>query len=153
MKKQIQQGFTLIELMIVIAIIGILASIAIPQYQIYTQRTEVTTSIAVIRPVQLAIQEAFSRTGKMPASEADLAQYGVDDFTDYADVGLIKTVTVKALTAEITLTFIAAAPADIADKTLIITPKDTNGIVNFIVKPDAAGGTLEAKFRPNLPTS
>ena len=49
--KTAQQGFTLIEFMIVIAIIGILASVAIPQYQVYTQRSEVTTSLSAVRPL------------------------------------------------------------------------------------------------------
>jgi len=155
MKKQMQQGFTLIELMIVIAIIGILASIAIPQYQIYTQRAEVTTSIAAVRTVQLAIQEHYSTTGGLPATAAALAQFGVDDMNDFNNVGIIASVSVAAVTAAMTITYDSVAngaPADVAGKTLIITPTVANGIVTFTIAA-AAPGDLDAKYRPNLPSS
>ena len=70
-KTRQQQGFTLIELMIVIAIIGILASVAIPQYQIYTQRAEATTSLGAIRAVQLGVQEYAATQGTLPSSLAN----------------------------------------------------------------------------------
>jgi type IV pilus assembly protein PilA len=59
MLKQVQKGFTLIELMIVIAIIGILAAIAIPAYQDYTVRAKVTEGIAAAGAAKAAVAEAF----------------------------------------------------------------------------------------------
>ena len=65
--KTIQQGFTLIELMIVIAIIGILAAIAIPAYQNYTIRSQVTEGISVAAGWKTAISEYYAQNGSFPS--------------------------------------------------------------------------------------
>ena len=66
MRKQIQKGFTLIELMIVIAIIGILAAIAIPAYQDYTIRTQVTEGINLSAAVKAGLADYYSQHGAFP---------------------------------------------------------------------------------------
>jgi type IV pilus assembly protein PilA len=151
--KKTQSGFTLIELMIVIAIIGILASVAIPQYQVYTQRAEATAVVSNVRNVQLAIQEFYSTTGNLPPAIADLARYGViaKTLTDISDdVDLIASVTVVGTTADILIKFDTATsgvPAGLADKTMIISPWANNGVITFGI---ATASTLEEKYRPNL---
>jgi type IV pilus assembly protein PilA len=76
MKKAIQKGFTLIELMIVVAIIGILAAIAIPAYQDYTIRSQVTEGLNLAGSVKAAVAETLAQTGAWPTT---LTQLGIVD--------------------------------------------------------------------------
>ena len=151
--KNTQSGFTLIELMIVIAIIGILASVAIPQYQVYTQRTEATTALSSIRTVQLAVQEYYSVNGELPEKFADLASTGINTAAlneIAAGTSLISGVAVADRTAAITITFDANATASLANATLIVTPTESENVITFGIATGAAGGTLDIKYRPNL---
>jgi type IV pilus assembly protein PilA len=74
--KAIQKGFTLIELMIVVAIIGILAAIAIPAYQDYTIRSQVTEGLNLAGSVKAAVAETVAQTGEWPTT---LTQLGIVD--------------------------------------------------------------------------
>jgi len=71
--KVIQKGFTLIELMIVIAIIGILAAIALPAYQDYTIRAQVTEGLSLAGGVETAEADYFAQYGVMPAAGVTIA--------------------------------------------------------------------------------
>jgi type IV pilus assembly protein PilA len=72
--KKIQQGFTLIELMIVVAIIGILAAIAIPAYQDYTIRAQVTEGLNLASAIKAAVAESYADRGQWPA---DMVALGI----------------------------------------------------------------------------
>lgn len=68
--KTLQKGFTLIELMIVVAIIAILAAIAIPAYQDYMIRSQVTEGITLMDGAKTGVAEFFSNSGRMPGNNA-----------------------------------------------------------------------------------
>lgn len=73
MLKQVQKGFTLIELMIVVAIIGILAAIAIPAYQDYTIRAQVTEGMNLASAVKAEVAEYFAQNGTWPTALTGVA--------------------------------------------------------------------------------
>jgi type IV pilus assembly protein PilA len=79
MLKTVQKGFTLIELMIVVAIIGILAAIAIPAYQDYTIRSQVTEGLNLAGAVKAAVAERYAQTGVWPVTLTELGIVDVNN--------------------------------------------------------------------------
>jgi type IV pilus assembly protein PilA len=143
--KQMQKGFTLIELMIVVAIIGILAAIAIPAYQDYTIRSQVTEGLSLAGAAKAAVAESYSQTGQAPVNRTLAGMSNVE--TDTTG----KYVTeVRVTNGTIQVTYGGnEVNSKIKTKTLSLTPYQTPdasvtwqcGAANAPVAPAALLGT------------
>ncbi|HQQ61978.1 MAG TPA: pilin [Pseudomonadales bacterium] len=138
MKKQMQQGFTLIELMIVVAIVGILAAIALPAYQDYTVRSRVSEALLMGDAAKTTVaenavngQSTFNAGWNPPTSTENVASVSIGS-TD----GVI-TVTTTAKAGGGTVTF---APSPTLSSGSIPTDR---------LSWSCTGGTLTAKYRPS----
>ncbi|MDF1646022.1 MAG: pilin [Legionellaceae bacterium] len=130
------QGFTLIELMIVVAIIGILAAVAIPAYQDYTIRARVIEGVHLASAAKIAVSESVLSTSHLPKTQIETGYESPEATANVASIKIAdKTAAIMVMYTE-----------NVGKKsTLILTPTlDAMGDISWACD----GGTLASKYRP-----
>jgi|SRR5690554_4908269 len=131
-----QQGFTLIELMIVVAIIGILAAVAIPAYQDYIGRSQVSEAISLTGGVKAPLAEFVQQNGRVPSIERLGATTEGQYVTSVAIGGNVSAMTITATMRTV------GVNANIAGETIIIS--SNNQGANW-----SCGGSVPTQYRPS----
>ena len=137
--RNIQKGFTLIELMIVVAIIGILAAVAIPAYQDYIARSQVSEAVSLTAGGKTPLAEYFNDKGSWPAAASDVMGNLAGKYVCTITLGgAVTTVGTISVEARMKNTGVNSA---ITDGTLILTSNDAK-------QWSCTSGNLAPKYRP-----
>ena len=152
--KRVQQGFTLIELMIVVAIIGILAAVAIPQYQQYTVKAHLGNAMAGVDSIKTAIAECVQEAGGVPTNCYN-GNSGVPSDTNFTPTKEIASIATSATStaATITATLATGLGTGVDGQTITwtATPSSTSSSLIWVVTTTVSS-TYSAALTKNNPS-
>ena len=141
-----QQGFTLIELMIVVAIIGILAAVAIPAYQNFTIKAKVGNALQSVQSLKIQVSSCLLQAGGV-ADECDEGTNGISTFTRTKEV-----VSAEVTDGEITLTLADDTGVGVAGETITMVPTLTEATVTWFNSTSSLNeAAVHAVTRNNIP--
>ncbi|AIZ26401.1 TPA: pilin [Neisseria meningitidis] len=142
--KAIQKGFTLIELMIVIAIVGILAAVALPAYQDYTARAQMSEALTLAEGQKSAVVEYYSDNGTFPNSNTSAGIAASNEIKGkyVASVKVEGNASVASITATMNSSNVNK---DIKGKALVLVGKQNSGSFSWECKK----GSVDEKFLPS----
>jgi type IV pilus assembly protein PilA len=141
--KRLNSGFTLIELMIVVAIIGILAAVAIPQYQNYTARTQIAEGLSLASVSKVAVAEYLNNNGRFPNGQAEAGLPA-----NYFRGKYVKKMSI-ASNGRIIIIFLPEprTHALIAKGIMILTPTDNGASVSWVCS--SSGSKVITDYLPS----
>ena len=135
MKIKNQNGFSLIELMIVVALIGILTAIAVPQYQVYMIRSKITEGMQLATSAKLAVNEYYLTNGELPNS-SEQAGVSIDLHGHYVDAIVVGE---QGVITALYSPMVGAGES----ATLVYTPKIENGSLDWMCQAN-----MENRYKP-----
>jgi type IV pilus assembly protein PilA len=150
--RTLQQGFTLIELMIVVAIIGILAAVALPAYQDYTVRAKMSEVILAMSACRTSITEVYQSGGSAPGPNGWGCEISAGAGTKYVaaittDVNGVVSATVQSISTSVNGSIVQLTPLSSAGTVATFTAGSSLGLYGWTCGPKTTGG-VPPKFLP-----
>mgnify|MGYP000235062339 CR=1 FL=1 len=145
-----QAGFTLIELMIVVAIVGILASVAIPAYSDYTVRAKVTEAVTAAGAIKTSVADYYYANGKLPTSNAEAGIGGSSNYsTDLIEgIDILDGQQTDVEAGTISVKFKAYNEAINAGDTLSFIPSAQDNVLTWKCSVSQSGANFPSEYAP-----